>query len=120
MILHLEDESPLREILKVSLTAFQPGLVIHQFASADDAVFFLKDHLSEIRVFVLDIRVIGSMDGLQVAEKIRQMGSTRPIVLTSAYRKPNKEWMERLKCIWLEKPWHILDAHKTILPLIKG
>lgn len=119
MILHLEDDGPLREILKIALSAPDPTVEVQQFITGDEVVAYAQAHLDKIDLFVLDIRVPGSLDGVAVARKLREMGAKRPIILTSAYRKPVGDVLDELDCKWLSKPWHIIDAHKVILPLAK-
>lgn len=119
-ILHLEDDGPLREILHVALSAADPTIKLKQFISSDEAIAHIKAHLDTIDLFILDIRVPGSKNGIEVAEEIRRLGSSRPIIITSAFRKPEQHRLDSLNCTWMPKPWHILEAHKTILPLARA
>lgn len=119
-VLHLEDEGPLREILNVALMASNPKLVLQQFISSDDALEYIKSHQETIDIYILDIRVPGKLNGLELAEEIRKLGSIRPIIITSAYRKPEQTELDRLKCTWMEKPWHILDMPKTVFSLVSS
>lgn len=119
-IVHLEDDGPLREILKIALSTADPKLNIKQFISSDEALQFIQANLDTIALFVLDIRVPGDVDGIGVAEKIRALGSTRPIVVTSAFRKPKQDTLAHLNITWMPKPWHILDAAERLLPLARS
>jgi len=116
-ILHLEDEGPLREIFAQVVHLKEPDATVTQFISSDEALTFIAEHLEDIDLFVLDIRVDGSLDGVQVAERIREMAFEREIVLTSAYRKPKYEVLGRVRARWMPKPWHIMKAMEEILPL---
>lgn len=116
-ILHLEDDGPLREILKIALCTVDSKVQVEQFITGEDAIAYAQEHMDEIDLFVLDIRVAGKLTGVDVAQKLREMGAKRPIVLTSAYRRPASDVLDDLECKWLAKPWHIVDAHKVILPL---
>lgn len=118
-ILHLEDDGPLREILKIALCTVDSMIEVEQFITGEDAIAYAQEHLDEIDLFVLDIRVAGKLTGVDVAQKLREMGAKRPIILTSAYRRPAGDLLDDLECKWLAKPWHIVDAHKVILPLAK-
>jgi DNA-binding response OmpR family regulator len=60
-ILHLEDDSPLREVLKFVLTTSEPDAQIHQFFSSDDALSFIQANKEVIDLFILDIRVPGDL-----------------------------------------------------------
>ena len=114
-ILHLEDDGPLRDILKIALTSARPNINLKQFINSDYALEYVKAHLDEIDLFVLDIRVPGSIDGLEFAEQIRKLGSKQRIVMTSAYRRPDKERMNAIDVEWMAKPWHLLDAPEKLL-----
>ncbi len=120
-ILHLEDDSPLREVLKFILSSSEPSVNVHQFISSDDAVKYIEEHPNpeEIDLFILDIRVPGAMDGMEVAQHIRDLGFKSAIVVTSAYRRPNPALLASLDCKWMPKPWHIMDATQELLPLAR-
>lgn len=120
LIVHMEDEGPLREIMSIVLSTAEPSLKLQQFVDSDSAVAYIKEHLDEISLFLLDVRVPGELDGMEVASKIRELGSSRPIVITSAYRRPKKTELDELKADWMAKPWHIVDAPQKLLPLAKG
>jgi DNA-binding response OmpR family regulator len=118
-VVHLEDDEPLREILKVAFHATDPKVNLQQFISGDEVVDHLKANLESIDLFVLDIRVPGSIDGLSVAQKIRELGSSVPIILTSAYRPPGKEKIEALGLEWMSKPWHIMELAQRLVKLAR-
>lgn len=116
-VLHLEDDGPLRDIFRLFFTKSAPDIGLHQFISSDDAVEFIKDHIADIRVFVLDIRVPGQLDGIGVAQKIRELGSDRPIVIMSAFRQPTSDILKSFNGVWIPKPSHILNMVQTIIPM---
>ena len=84
LILHMEDEGPLPEIMHIALSAADPNLNLQQFSNSDSAIEFIKNNLDKISLFLLDVRVPGEFDGMQVANKIRELGSERLIVITWA------------------------------------
>lgn len=118
-ILHLEDDGPLREILAIALKAAEPTCELHQFIKSDNAVQYATDHPQAIDLFILDIRVPGSMDGLEVARRVRAMNCSGAIVLTSAYRAPSPELIKELNCEWFPKPWHIFEAITKLVSLAR-
>lgn len=118
-VVHLEDDGPLREILKVAFQATDPNVNLKQFISGDEVVSHIKPNIQLIDLFVLDIRVPGSIDGLGVARKIREFGSDAPIILTSAYRQPDRELVESLKLEWMSKPWHIMEIAQRLVKLAR-
>lgn len=116
-ILHLEDDGPLREILKVALEAVAPVMQLKQFTDSDSALAYVEAHKLDLDVFILDIRVPGSMDGLGVARQIRAMGCPGSIVITSAYRQPDPKLLQELNCRWFPKPWHIMELMENLKTL---
>lgn len=116
-ILHLEDDGPLREILAAALRAVEPTCDLHQFVESDNAIQYAQDNTQAIDLFILDIRVPGSVDGVEVARRVRAMKCRGAIVLTSAYRAPAPELIKELDCEWFPKPWHILEATTKLLSL---
>jgi len=114
-ILHLEDDGPLRDIFKIALTSARPDIELKQFLNSDYALEYAKQNLEKIDLFVLDIRVPGSLTGVEFAESIRKMGCKTRIVITSAYRRPEKSKMQSMDVEWMAKPWHLLDAPEKLL-----
>jgi len=119
-ILHLEDDGPLREILAAALRAVEPNCELHQFVKSDDALAYVRQHPQAIDLFIIDIRVPGSMDGLQVAHRVRELSAPGAMVLTSAYRAPDQEVLKKLDCQWYPKPWHIIETSTRLLKLAYG
>jgi DNA-binding LytR/AlgR family response regulator len=120
IVAHMEDDGPLREVFKTVLNMVEPSLTIRQFISSNQIMDYLGDNLHEVKVFLLDIRVPGRLNGIGVAQEIRRMGSMRPIIITSAYQKPLKKILDPLDIIWMPKPAHILNAAQRIVPLARS
>jgi DNA-binding response OmpR family regulator len=119
-ILHLEDDGPLREILAAALRAVEPNCELHQFIKSDDALAYVRQHPKAIDLFIIDIRVPGSMDGLQMAHRVRELSAPGAMVLTSAYRVPDQDVLKKLDCQWYPKPWHIIETSTKLLNLAYG
>lgn len=113
-VLHLEDDIRLREILQVALRAAEPNLVLKQYINSNDAVAYIEQHAHEIDLFILDIRVPGPVDGLEVARKVRALKCEAPIILTSAFQPPSQNVLVELNCEWYPKPWHIFETTRTL------
>lgn len=118
-VVHLEDDGPLREILRVAFQAANPNIDLHQFIDSDAALAYIQKNVNDIQLFVLDIRVPGQMDGLELAEKIRELNAPAPIVLTSAFTAPAREKLTQLRCEWFPKPWHIMETTKKLFELAR-
>jgi DNA-binding NtrC family response regulator len=119
-ILHLEDDGPLREILAAALRAVEPTCELHQFIKSDDALAYVRQHPQTIDLFIIDIRVPGTMDGLQMAHRVRELSAPGAMVLTSAYRVPDQDVLKKLDCQWYPKPWHIIETSTKLLKLAYG
>ncbi|MCI0709859.1 MAG: response regulator [Chloroflexi bacterium] len=113
-VLHLEDDIRLREILQVALRAAEPNLVLKQYINSNDALAYIEQHVHEIDLFILDIRVPGPVDGLDVARRIRGLKCEAPIILTSAFQPPSQNVLVELDCEWYPKPWHIFETTRTL------
>lgn len=116
-VVHIEDDKPLKEILKVSLEAAEPKLNLHQFISGEDALPYIHQYLDNINLIIIDIRLPGNMNGIQIAELLRKLDYKGNMVLTSAYSRPNSAVLKQLQIDFYPKPWHILDITNKILRL---
>jgi DNA-binding response OmpR family regulator len=119
-VVHLEDDETLQEILKVAFQATDPKVNLKQFINGDDAFEHIQPNLEAIDLFVLDIRVPGSIDGIGVARKIRESGCDAPIIMTSAYRQPEREVVDSLGLEWMSKPWHIMEISQRLITLARN
>ena len=113
-IVHVEDEKPLKDILKTTLAAFDPNIKMVQFTTAEDALVYLEQHSGAIDLFILDIRLPGPMNGVQLAEKIRVLKCASNIVITSAFSRPSQDVMTRLNCEYYRKPWHLVELMQKL------
>jgi DNA-binding response OmpR family regulator len=68
---------------------------------------------------IFDIRVPGSMNGLQLAQRVRDLKADAPILLTSAYVQPNRELLNLLSCDYITKPWQIIDLTQQVGALVR-
>ena len=118
-ILHMEDDRTLRSLLHVALTAAEPSVKLQQFIGSDNALEYIEQQIKDIDLFVLDIRVPGELNGLDLAVKIREMGGTGVIIMTSAYSKPPENLLRLNNLEWMSKPWHIMEVPPRMFELIR-
>ena len=114
-VVHVEDEGPLRDILRLMFVAAEPNIQLQQFENSDPAVVYIEQHGQTVDLFVLDIRLPGALNGLQIAQKIRDLKCPGFIVMTSAFSAPNQELLVSLRSEYFPKPWHILDLAPKLL-----
>lgn len=108
-LIHVEDDKPLRDLLAIGLKALEPEINLHQFSSADEALPYIMAQGNTIDVFILDIRLPGMLDGLALAQRIRDLRCPGYIIVTSAYLRPAPELLASLRCEYFPKPWQILQ-----------
>ena len=113
-IVHLEDTKPLRDILLATMMALRPGCKIKQFINSDETIKYIEENVDDIDIYLLDMRVPGSIDGLGVAEKVKELNGSGLIVMTSAYMSPGKDQLEKLNARWYQKPWQIQDMQDML------
>lgn len=118
-IVHLEDEATLREAVEIALHELQPDADLHQFVDSDSALTYIENHASTIDLYLLDIRVPGRFNGVQVAERISQLNSPGLIVFTSAFEPPRREILNALGAKYLRKPYSLEATAKTLLEWVK-
>ncbi len=114
-IVHVEDDIYLTDLLKIAFEAVAPGIELHQFMSGDEALPFIEKNADKIDLFILDIRLPGKMNGLEIAQWIRDTKCPGFIVLTSAYSTPGSKFLSDLHCEFYPKPWHILDVTQKLI-----
>jgi response regulator of citrate/malate metabolism len=116
----LEDEYMLRHVLRDVILAFDHEIYLQQFYNSDEAAVYVDQHVDDIDLFILDVRVPGKLDGIQLAQKIRERNTTSAIVVTSAYKPANIGIFEKLGIQWYPKPWHIMETTKHLLEVAKA
>jgi DNA-binding response OmpR family regulator len=114
-VVHVEDERPLRDILKIAFQATEPLINLCQFISGDEAMPYIQQHVHSIDLFVLDIRLPGTMSGMDIAHKVRVLNCPGYVVLTSAYSAPEDTLLAALRCDYYPKPWHLLELTQKLL-----
>ena len=114
-IVHLEDEFDLLEGMKFVLEEIEPDAQVVQFGKTDTILEYIDAHCSDIALFILDIRVPGPLNGLDVARHIRKIGCPAAIIVTSAYEPPSAQLMQELGIHFVRKPW---DLPNTILKML--
>src|SRR5690242_17844254 len=114
-ILHIEDDRPLRDILRISFTAVDSSINMQQFASGDEALPYIAQHKHAIDLYILDYRLPGTMNGLEIAQMLRAQECPGNIVLTSAFSNLKGDLLKSLNVEYLPKPWHIIEITPRLL-----
>jgi CheY-like chemotaxis protein len=118
-IVHLEDERDLREGMALVMQVEVPEAHLTQFVESDSLIPYIDQHCGEIDLFILDVRVPGIKDGLEIAEYIRQLGCEAVIVITSAFDAPPSTVQEALRIHYFRKPWDLPETVFEMLALTR-
>jgi len=113
-IVHIEDDKLLQGILKKALKDYEPEINLQQFSSADSAISYLEQNDQPVDLFLIDVRLPGNLDGIEVARIIRNMHCLGAIIITSALTSPRREVLESLQCEYVPKPWHVMDITRRL------
>ncbi|GLS22122.1 hypothetical protein GCM10007874_51390 [Labrys miyagiensis] len=84
-ILVVEDEALIRAILSDELRT--AGLTVVEATSADEALSYLKT-AGMVDLIFTDIQMPGSMNGLELARRLRAQNPSLPIIITSGNTGP--------------------------------
>jgi len=117
VVLYLEDEPNLAELLRAGLGMF--GMIVSPiYCSAEEllgktssAEFIAAD------IMILDIRLPG-LTGLELAKRLRDQGEKRPIVIVSAFNRPEQSVLDEIGAIFQPKPFDFEAIVHTIQSLV--
>jgi DNA-binding response OmpR family regulator len=105
-VLYVEDEPAIAELLRSGLDLF--GMDVSPiYGSAEEAfkkIISDEPPINECQILIFDIRLPG-MTGLELSEKLREVGEERPILIVSAYQPPPRSQLAALKAHFMPKPF---------------
>ena len=103
----VEDEPAVRELAAALLEEFP--LRVQETESAEDALAFMQQHGSEVALIFADVRLSGSMDGVQMAKAVCKLWPSVKVVLTTG--DPTVTLDDLPPCVtFMPKPWRALDV----------
>ena len=111
----VEDEALLRMMLFGFLSDF--GFEVEQAASADAAWKMVEDGL-DFDLLVTDVRMPGKMDGIELAERVKDKRSDAAIVIMSGYAGTGRTPVEKFSN-FLAKPFteaNLLTLIQRLMP----
>jgi two-component system, OmpR family, response regulator len=114
-VLLVEDHSPL---LALIVEQFQEAGFRAIWAGTGEDAIWLMERDPGLEVLVTDIRLAGTLDGWDVAERFRALKPTAPVVYTTGYG----ELMERpvRNSIFVKKPFKPTEIVAKIQQFIDG
>jgi two-component system, response regulator PdtaR len=110
VVLIVEDEA---EIRFNTLDALEEiGHTVLEAANADEAIILLRNR-SDIEVVFTDVNMAGSMDGLQLARRVRAMRPSLGIIITSGLVRLDPMLLPA-RTVYLPKPYQFSDLFSAI------
>jgi len=118
VVLYLEDEPNLAELLRAGLGMF--GMIVNPiYCSAEELLGKISStEFTAADIMVLDIRLPG-LTGLELAKRLRGQGENRPIVIVSAFNRPDQSVLDEIGAIFQPKPFDFQAIVHTIQALVK-
>jgi len=111
-VLIVEDEPLLRSMAVEFLS--EAGLITFEAENATEAIDLLNRRAPEVAVLFTDVRMPGSMDGLELARVAHSLWPwIRVIVTSGAFGKPSDKLPDDAD--FLRKPWLPLDLLAHVL-----
>ncbi len=117
-VLYVEDEPSLTELLRTGLGLF--GMIVCPiYCSSEELLSKIGSReYAEADILFLDIRLPG-LTGLELARRLRSRGEARPIVIVSAYNRPDSDVLEEIRATFQPKPFNFDEIVHTIQSLVK-
>jgi DNA-binding response OmpR family regulator len=117
-ILVIEDDVQLQTTIEAALEdeGLQPAIA----ASGEEAVTLLKSDLSDYRALVVDIRLLGRIDGWEVARAARRIDPDLPVVYITGAAAERWETQGVPESVLLKKPFAPADLVTVIRQLLDG
>jgi DNA-binding response OmpR family regulator len=117
-VLYVEDEPSLAELLRAGLAMF--GMAVDPiYCSSEELLRKISSpEFASADILVLDIRLPG-LTGLELAKSLREQGERRPIVIVSAYNRPDSAVLDEIGAVFQPKPFDFEEIVHTIQALVK-
>lgn len=117
-VLYVEDEPNLAELLRAGLGLF--GIIVSPVYCSSEELLGKTNtpDFAAADIMFLDIRLPG-LTGLELARRLRKRGDKRPIVIVSAYNRPDSAVLEEIGAAFQPKPFDFDEIAHTINALVK-
>ena len=118
VVLYVEDEPNLAELLRAGLGMV--GMIVSPiYCTAEELLGKISStEFTAADIMVLDIRLPG-LTGLELAKRLRGQGENRPIVIVSAFNRPDQSVLDEIGAIFQPKPFDFQAIVHTIQALVK-
>lgn len=115
-VAYVEDEPSIAQLLCSGLGLF--GICVNPiYMSAEELLDNRENPVySTADILLFDIR-LPRMTGIELATKLRAQGEKRPLVLVSAWPRPDQEALDSIGAAFLPKPFDFPDVVSKIKEL---
>ena len=124
-VLILEDEAPIRTLVKLTLAPL--GYTVLQAATAEEALRHFMDADACLDLLIADVNLPGGRSGVRVASELRSLLPCLRIILISGV--PPSYWDEQDAAEWseipsdsvvtLQKPFHAAELLQSVNSLVR-
>ncbi len=108
-LLLVEDQEAVRKVLAAGLQSL--GYVVSQAASADDAIQLIESS-GPPQVLLSDVRMPGSMNGVELRNWVLSRYSNVHVVLMSGFRELDAEQDQQI--VFVQKPVKLKELHRVL------
>jgi DNA-binding NtrC family response regulator len=112
-VLIVEDSEILRTLTADAISIL--GMKTLECGSADEAIHLLADH--HIDLMITDVRMPGSMDGLELAQTVWKRWPGFPVIITSGNVVVSSGTLPE-RSVYLPKPYTLDSLHKVLKLLV--
>ncbi len=102
-VIYIEDDETAGLIFKIGLSAYEINVLHIPDTEPESLVVLDSPEYQSAKVLFIDMWVSGS-SGVDLAEKLRKKGDTRPFFLLTAGENPDTERLKALNLTFLRKP----------------
>jgi DNA-binding response OmpR family regulator len=114
-ILLVEDEALIRECVSDALTA--QGFTVHCAASASEALRLLLTG-TPVDILFTDINLAGGTDGGTLAQHVRQLRASLPVIYTTGHRSGRDQFAPVEGAMFVPKPYSPHEIGRLIEYLV--
>jgi len=118
-VLYVEDDEIIRSVACEALR--DTGFEVIQAKSADEAILLLNEP-NPVSALVTDIRLPGTMDGIDLAHATRKAYPNMPVVVASGYAAQIRERLRDLNppMVFMSKPFSLDTMVANLRKLTEG
>lgn len=115
LVVLVDDEPIVRDVAACELT--DRGFMVVEFASADEALPWLRQHGDTPAVVITDVQMPGVLNGLQLVEILSRLWPTLAVLVTSGGSLVNPALLPP-SAKFVSKPWRVSDLAARVQRMV--